>query len=62
MGIAKLNSLTIPLFTLGAIGLLLVGSFFSFGVLRLFQKRYVQGTISMLIAVVSFVALLMYVD
>lgn len=62
MGIAELNNLTVPLFVIGAIAILLAGSFFSFGVLRLFQKRFFQGALSIVLAVASFVALLVYVE
>ncbi|RXT06329.1 hypothetical protein [Ammoniphilus sp. CFH 90114] len=62
MGIAQLDSLTGSLFAIGAIVILLAGSFFSFGILRFFQKRFFQGTVSLVLAIASFVALLLYVD
>ncbi|ANE48154.1 hypothetical protein SY83_19760 [Paenibacillus swuensis] len=58
MGLVDISEVTPQFFILAAFFILLIGSSFSFGILRLFQKRKQQGFLSLGVAVVAFIVML----
>lgn len=57
----NLSILSMQLFWTGVVFILVVGGFFSFGVLRLVQQKKSQAVISLLISGVSLVAFVSFV-
>lgn len=62
MDLVDIKDISIALFITGAIFILLIGSFLSLGVLRLFQERKRQGLTFLALSVASFVGLVVSVE
>lgn len=62
MGSVDLNNLTWGLFWAGVVFILVMGGLFSFGVVRIFQKRTVQGIISIILSIVVLVVFLNFAN
>lgn len=62
MGAIQTENLSPALFITGAIFIMMVGSFLSLGVVRMFQQRKKQGFMYFALSVVSFVALVLVMN
>lgn len=62
MDLVDVKDISVALFITGAIFILLIGSFLSLGVLRLFQERKRQGLMFLALSVVSFVGLVVSME
>ncbi|WP_256757140.1 hypothetical protein [Cohnella sp. WQ 127256] len=62
MEVVDVSNVSPALFITGAIFIMVIGSFMSVGILRLFQLKKRQGGIFMGLSVVSFVMLLVVVN
>jgi hypothetical protein len=56
--VTDVSGVSFELFVTGVVFILLIGSFLSLGVLRLFQQRKRQGIIYLVLSVVSFFVML----
>ena len=62
MELVDISDVSVQLFITGVIFIMMIGSFLSLGVLKLFQLKKRQGIIYLVLAVVSLISLILIVN